>query len=100
MENATESQDETSFNKRIGNALKQNNNRVYTLGDSVIKHVKCSDISRFLENCKTFVKGFTGARFSSIHGNVQPKIQIISSYMLVQMIWQQIYQLKNSRIRC
>lgn len=44
MENATESQDETSFNKRIGNALKQNNNRVYTLGDSVIKHVKCSDI--------------------------------------------------------
>ena len=34
-------------------------NRTFTMGESIVKHVKAYEVSRKVQNCKVFVKGFS-----------------------------------------
>ena len=36
--------------------------RIYILGGSILKHVQVYEISKSLENCKIYVKSFSGAK--------------------------------------
>ena len=36
--------------------------KVFILGDSIVKHINSYDISRQIENCRIYVKGFPGAK--------------------------------------
>ena len=62
-QNAPPNEKETS--KKI---TKKNKNsspeckRIYIIGDSILKHVQGYEISKSLENCKTYVKSFSGAK--------------------------------------
>ena len=62
-QNAPPNEKETS--KKI---TKKNKNsspeckRIYIIGDSIVKYVQGYEISKSLENCKTYVKSFSGAK--------------------------------------
>ena len=72
-QNAPPNENETS--KKI---TKKNKNsspeckRIYIIGDSILKHVHGHDISKSLENCKTYVKSFSGAKIRDMQDYVKP----------------------------
>ena len=37
-------------------------NRIFIMGDSIVKHVRGYELSRKVENCKVYVKSFSGAK--------------------------------------
>ena len=56
---------------------KNRNKRVFILGDSIVKHINGCDISSPIENCKVYVKGFSGAKTECMTEYVQPTIEKI-----------------------
>ena len=72
-QNAPPNEKETS--KKI---TKKNKNsspefkRIYIIGDSIVKYVQGYEISKSLENCKTYVKSFSGAKIRDMQDCVKP----------------------------
>ena len=56
---------------------KKRNKRVFILGNSIVKHINGRDISRPIENCKAYVKGFSGAKTECMTDYAQPTIEKI-----------------------
>ena len=48
------------------------NKRAFILGDSIVKHINGYHISRQIENCRVYVKGFSGAITECIKDYAQP----------------------------
>ena len=48
--------------------------RVFILGDSILKHVNGFEITKKLDNCKVYVKSFSGAKIKCMKDYAQPTI--------------------------
>ena len=44
-------------------------------GDSILKHVQGYEISKSFENCKTYVKSFSGAKIRDMQDYVKPTLR-------------------------
>ena len=63
-------------------------NRVYIVGDSIVKHISGYGLSKRVENCKVFVKSFSGAKVRYMEDYIQPTLRetLVMLYpMTVQM---------------
>ena len=49
--------------------------RIYIIGDGILKHVQGYEISKSLENCKTYVKPLSGAKIRDMQDYVKPALQ-------------------------
>ena len=49
--------------------------RIYLIGDSILKHLQGYEISKSLENCKTYVKSFLGAKIRDMQDYVKPALR-------------------------
>ena len=63
--------------KRSPRKIKTHHQNVkgYIIDDSVLKHVEGYEISKSLENCKTYVKSFSGAKIRDMQDYVKPTIR-------------------------
>ena len=48
---------------------------IYIIGDSILKHVQGYEIFKLLENCKTYVKSFSGAKIKDMQDYVKPTLR-------------------------
>ena len=75
-QNAPPNENETS--KKI---TKKNKNsspeckRIYIIGESILKHVQGYEISKSVENCKTYVKSFSCAKIRDMQDYVKPSLR-------------------------
>ena len=75
-QNAPPNEKETS--KKI---TKKNKNsspefkRIYIIGDSIVKYVQGYEISKSLENCKTYVKSFSGTKIRRMQDYIKPTLR-------------------------
>ena len=60
--NTSNANNAKSPNVRESRKTPENKKRVFILGDSIVKHINSYDISRQIENCRVYVKGFPGAK--------------------------------------
>ena len=49
-------------------------NRVFIMGDSIVKHIGGYELSQRVENCKVFVKSFSGAKLRRMEDYIQPTL--------------------------
>ena len=49
--------------------------RIYIIGDSILKHVQWYEISKSLENCKTYVKSFSGTKIRRMQDYIKPTLR-------------------------
>ena len=49
--------------------------RVFILGDSILKHVNGYEITKKLDNCKVYVKRFSGAKIKCLEDYARPTIR-------------------------
>ena len=49
--------------------------RAYIIGDSILKHVQGYEISKSLENCKTNLKSFSGAKVRVMQDYIKPALR-------------------------
>ena len=61
------------------------NKRVFILGDSIVKHKNGYDISRQIENCRVYVKGFPGAITECMKGYAQPTTRENPDHKLIHV---------------
>ena len=67
-------------------------NRVYIIGDRIVNRIRGYELSQRVENCKVFVKNFSGAKVRCMEDYIQPTLRkhLVMLYsMLVQMTWPQ-----------
>ena len=50
-------------------------NRVFIMGDSILKHTRSYELSQRVENCKVFVKSFSGAKVRCTEVYVHPTLR-------------------------
>ena len=63
-------------------------NRVFIIGDSIVKHIRGYELSQRVENCKVFVKSFSGAKVRCMEDYIQPTLREMPSHvhsMSIQM---------------
>ena len=61
------------------------NRRVFILGDSIVKHINVYDISRQIENCRVYVKGFPGAKTECMEDYAQPTARENPDHILIHV---------------
>ena len=61
------------------------NRRVFILGDSIVKHINGYDISRQIENCRVYVKGFPGAKTECMKDYAQPTTRENPDHILIHV---------------
>ena len=61
------------------------NRRVFILGDSIVKHINGYDISRQIENCRVYVKGFPGAKTECMKDYAQPTRRENPDHILIHV---------------
>ena len=69
---------------KVNNPI-QNTNRVYILGDSIMKHVKGYTISSSLDKCKVYVKDFPGARIRCLQDYVRPTLRENLDHIIIHI---------------
>ena len=75
-QNAPPNEKETSkkiTEKNINSSLECKT--IYIIGGSILKHVQGYEISKSLENCKTYVKSFSGAKIRDMQDYVKPTLR-------------------------
>ena len=63
-------------------------NRVYIIGDRIVNRIRGYELSQRVENCKVFVKNFSGAKVRCMEDYIQPALRkhLVMLYsMSVQM---------------
>ena len=59
--------------------------RVFILGDTIIKHINGYNISRQIENCRVYVKGFPGAKTECMKDYAQPTTRENPDHILIHI---------------
>ena len=59
----------------INNRGYEDKKNVIILGDSIIKHVNGYDVAGKLNNCKVFVKSFSGAKVRCLKDHMKPSLR-------------------------
>ena len=57
-------------------------NRVFIMGDSNVKHIRGYELSQRVENCKVFVKSFSGAKERCMEDYIQPTLRETPSHVI------------------
>ena len=57
--------------------------RILIMGHSIVKHVKSYKLSRKVENCKVYVKSFSGAKVMCMEDYAKPTMREMFSYILL-----------------
>ena len=58
---------------------------MFILGDSIVKHKNGYDISRQIENCRVYVKGFPGAKTECMKDYAQPTTRENPDHILIHV---------------
>ena len=60
-------------------------NRVFTIGDSIVKHIRGYELSQRVENYKVFVKIFSGAKVRCMENYIQPALRETPSHVILHV---------------
>ena len=60
-------------------------NRVFIMGDSIVKHVRGYELSQRVENCKAFFKSFSGAKVSCMEDYIKPTLREAPSHVILNV---------------
>ena len=60
-------------------------NRVFIMGDSIVKHIRGYELSQRVENCKVFVKSFSGAKVRCMEDYIQPTLRETPSHVILNV---------------
>ena len=60
-------------------------NRVFIMGDSIVKHIRGYDLSQRVENYKAFVKSFSGAKVRCMEEYIQPTLRETPSHVILHV---------------
>ena len=60
-------------------------NRVFIMGDSIVKHIGGYELSQRVENCKVFVKSFSGANVRCMEDYIQPTLRETPSHVILHV---------------
>ena len=60
-------------------------NRVFIIGDSIVKHIRGYELSQRVENCKVFVKSFSGAKVSCMEDYIQPTLRETPGHVILHV---------------
>ena len=60
-------------------------NRVFIIGDSIVKHIRGYELSQRVENCKVFVKSFSGAKVRCMEDYIQPTLRETPSHVILHV---------------
>ena len=55
------------------------------LGDSIVKYINVFDISRQIENCRVYVKGFPGAKTECLKDYAQATTRENTDHILIHV---------------
>ena len=55
-------------------------NQIFIMGDNIIKHVRGYELSHKMENCKVYVKSFSGANVMCMEDLLKPTQRDAHSY--------------------
>ena len=77
--------DKTPNVQEIRKTPENKNKRLFILGDSIAKHINGYDISRQIENCRVYVKGFPGAKTECMKDYAQPTTRENPDHILIHV---------------
>ena len=60
-------------------------NRVFIMGDSIVKHIRGYELSQRVENCKVFVKNFSGAKVRCMEDYIQHTLRETPSHVILHV---------------
>ena len=60
-------------------------NRVFIIGDSIVKHIRGYELSQRVENCKVFVKSFSGTKVRCMEDYIQPTLRETPSHVILHV---------------
>ena len=60
-------------------------NRVFVMGDSIVKHIRGYELSQRVENCKVFVENFSGAKVRCMEDFIQPTLRETPSHVILHV---------------
>ena len=60
-------------------------NQVFIMCDSIVKHIRVYELSQRVENCKCFVKSFSGAKVRCMENYIQPKLRETPSHVILHV---------------
>ena len=55
------------------------------IGDSIVKHIRGYELSQRVENCKVFVKSFSGAKVRCMEDYIQPTLRETPSHVILHV---------------
>ena len=55
------------------------------MGDSTVKHVRGYELSRKVENCKVYVKSFSGAKVMCMEDYLKPTLREMPTHILLHV---------------
>ena len=55
------------------------------MGDSIVKHVRGYELSRKVENCKVYVKNFSGAKVMCMEDYVKPTLKEMPTHIILHV---------------
>ena len=55
------------------------------MGDSIVKHVRGYELSRKVENCKVYVKSFSGAKVMCMEDYVKPTLREMPTHIILHV---------------
>ena len=60
-------------------------NRIFIMGDSIVKHVRGYELSRKVENCKVYVKSFSAAKVMCMEDYVKPTLREMPTHIVLHV---------------
>ena len=55
------------------------------MGGSIVKHIRVYELSQRVENCKVFVKSFSGAKVTCMEDYIQPTLRETPSHVILHV---------------
>ena len=92
--NEKETGNKTEFKKLSQKSRKEK--RVFILGDSILKHVNGYEITKKLDNCKVYVKSFSGAKIKCMEDYAQPTIRTNPDHIVIHVSTDDLSSKKES----
>ena len=60
-------------------------NQIFIMGDSIIKRVRGYELSRKMENCKVYVKSFSGANVMCMEDLLKPTLREMPTHIILHV---------------
>ena len=60
-------------------------NRIFIVGDSIVKHLRGYELSRKVENGKVYVKSFSGAKVTFMEDFVKPTLREMPTHIILHV---------------